>query len=158
VGDHVVIHSKRPKAGSNRVLTHPKNVGWFRVAQVYDNAKEGEGPAYRLISLVTGRMLRNPIPGHRLHKVNLDRTEFFDKFPPLPGLQKLQDQTSTGISQSPQRDQDKRTITDPPQTNTDHQLDGYLGNGYYKAKSILNRRKTKNGPQWLVEWIDGTSS
>ncbi len=145
VGDHVVIHSKGPKAGSNRVLTHPKNVGWFRVTQIYDKAKEGEGPAYRLISLITGRMLRNPIAGHRLHKVNADRTEFLNKFPPLPGWQK---DTSTCIPESPERDQDTQMVTDPPKTNNNHQPDGYLGKGYYQ----------KHGPQWLVEWLDGTSS
>ena len=155
VGDHVVIHSKGPKAGSDRVLTHPKNVGYFKVAQVYDNAKEGAGPAYRLISLITGRMLRNPIPGHRLHKVNLDRTEFFNKFPPLP---KFQDQTVTTEQQLARRDQDANSTLDPLRTDTHSQPAEYLGKGYYTAKSILARRKTKRGPQWLVEWLDGTSS
>lgn len=153
VGDEVVIHSKGPKAGSDCVFTHNKNVGWFRVVKVYDNSKEGEGPAYRLVSLITGRMLRNPIAAHRLHAVDRDRTEFHKKFPPLPGLQD-QDNVNSHVTISPERNLSTMSGIPTPKTKDNE----YIGHGFYKAKTVLKRKRTAKGPMWLVEWMDGTTN
>jgi len=169
VNDEVVISSKGPKAHSDRVFTHPKNVGWFRVVKIYNNSHEGEGSAYKLMSLVTNRLLRNPIAGHRLHLVNRDRTKFYRRFPRLDGQQN--NNTMTDVTKSSRQDErltmrDNNSHSSGKQhkgtgatvTTDQDQNDGYLGDGFYEARAVLDRRRTKNGPEWLVQWLDYTSS
>ena len=167
IGQKVLLQSHRIKPRSDCVLAHKNYVGPYFIVDIC--AKDGIGPAYRLVECESGKTLRRLISGDRLKPYLAERLELEARLPSrIPTMPKAEPSAPAGDSKQAQGLQASNHQTEPKKANTSSKRQRQQlqrrsdtptqrnNSKYYPAVEILAERVRNGIKEYLVHFVDGS--
>jgi len=167
IGQKVLLQSHRIKPRSDCVLAHKNYVGPYFIVDIC--AKDGIGPAYRLVECESGKTLRRLISGDRLKPYLAERLELEARLPSrIPRIPRAGQSAPADYSEQAQRLQASNQQTKPKKANTSSKRQQQQlqrrsdkrtqrsNSRYYPAREILGERVQNGIKEYLVHFVDGS--
>ena len=165
IGQKVLLQSHRIKPLSDCVLAHKNYTGPYFIVDIC--AKDGIGPAYRLVECETGKTLRRLIAGDRLKPYMAERLVLRARLPSrIPEIPQVRHSTPTATDS--QQARGLRTLNKhaaPKKANTNgtqqrqqqqqrRRCNKSSPTDFYPAKKILRERVRNGVKEFLVNFVD----